>query len=158
MPCALVVPPQAFPVARSDGRVLEDVVMRADDDRRGILLDHLPPPPEGFSTNYPARVSAERAAPDLLCRLVDVAHHEEEEVADAERVMLPGAVDRKRSAARIDAREPGVLAGRIDPLAPPPGLRFVESTAVVVAGEVIDLLAAMPLERGELPHHFLSFR
>src|SRR5436190_2489853 len=71
--------------------------------------------------------------------------------------MLPGSCDGIGALRRIDFGELGVLAGGIDPFAPPPGLRFVEPASVVIARQVVDLLASMSLERAELPDNLQPF-
>ena len=123
---------------------------------RAIRLDHVLPPAERIATDGTAGISTERSTPDFLRRFVDVAHHEKEQVADPEGITLPRPFDWKGALARVHAGELCVLSGRIDPLAPPPGLRLIEAAAVVIAGEIVDLFAAMPLQHGELTDDLLS--
>src|SRR5207342_2199189 len=96
-------------------------------------------------------------ATDFLRRFVDVAHHQEEQVADPEGIAFPRPFDWKGALARIHAGELGVLARGIDPLAPPPGLRLIQAAAVMISGEIVDLLAAMPPEHLELTDDLLAF-
>jgi hypothetical protein len=82
----------------------------------------------------PPGIPTERPATDFLRRFVDVAHHQEEQVADPERIAFPGAFDRN---GRLLASTPenSVCSPRgIQPLAPPPGLRLIEAAAVMIAG------------------------
>src|SRR5262245_42245953 len=70
----------------------------------------------GTSRRYDAtRIAAEWAAPDFRCRLVDVAHHQEQHVPDSKRVALPRPLDGIRPPASIHSRERSVFAGRVDP-------------------------------------------
>src|SRR4030095_1713798 len=85
-PCAVLVATHALPVTGCNRGVLEHVVMCADDDRGGVFRHGILPPAEGIAAHYTARIAAEGAAPDLLRRFVDVAHHQEQQVADPERV------------------------------------------------------------------------
>src|SRR5215471_5434611 len=58
LPGSVFIALHTLPLARGYGGVLEDVVMCADNDRRGILVDHSFPPSERFSANYAAGISA----------------------------------------------------------------------------------------------------
>src|SRR5882757_8809025 len=118
--------------------------MRTDDDRRGVLLHILLPPPERLAAHHAARVPTERTAADLLRRFVDVAHHQEKKISNPKRVPLPGSYEWKRPLCGIHFGEFGVLARGIDPFPPPPGVRFIETATVVIARKIVDLFATMP--------------
>ena len=87
------------------------------------------------------------------------SHHQEADIADLESVALPGAVDRIRPLLRIDPRGLRVLPGRVAPFAKPPVrlLALVRGVpvgrGVVVAGDIVDLLAAMFFQDRILAHH-----
>src|SRR5262249_39736677 len=119
--------------------------MSADDDRRTVFLDHPFPPPKRVAAHDTAGIPAERAAPDFLCRFVNVTHHQEEKISGPKGVVFPGPVDWKGPLRCVDAREFSVFAGRINPFAPPPGLRFIETTAVMITPQVVDFLAMVLL-------------
>ena len=59
--------------------------------------------------------------------------------------------DRERTFSGINMGERGVLAGGINPFSAPPSLWFIEAVAVVIAGQVVDLLAAVLFQHTELP-------
>jgi hypothetical protein len=40
-------------------------------------------------SNHAGRISAERSTPDLLRWLVDIAHHQEQQISGAKRISLP---------------------------------------------------------------------
>src|SRR5713101_8388029 len=101
-------------------------MMCADDDRRGILIDHSLPPAEGFAAHHATGISAKRPSSYFLRGLVDVAHHQEKQIARAKRIALPGTVDWKRPLRRLHMRELGVFARGVNPLAPPPCLGLIE--------------------------------
>src|SRR5262245_19425880 len=128
-----------------------------NDDLVAVGFDHSFPPLERLAADHPTRIAAQRAAADLLRWFIDVAHHQEQQVADAERVPLPGAFNRVATAARVDSRVARVLPRRINPFAPPPVLRLVEAAAVMVAADAVDILAAAPAQRAELAYDLLSF-
>src|SRR5215467_1435405 len=77
---------------------------------------------------------------------------------DLEGVALPGAVDRVRTLVRIDARGLPVLSDRVAPFAEPPVglLALVRGVSmrrgVVVAGDIVDLLAAIFFQHRILTH------
>jgi hypothetical protein len=103
------------------------------------------------------RIASPRASPYRRAAVIAVAHHQEQQVAGAKGVSLPRAGDRIRPAAGIDTGEFGMLARRIDPLAEPAHRRLARPAGVVVAGDVIELLAAMLLGRRVLPDDLSSF-
>src|ERR1051326_4028854 len=117
--------------------------MRREYDRAWVLLDHPLPPTECLPTDHASRVSAPRPTPGPLRGLVDVTHHQEEQVANAKGVALPRAFDRESALAGVDVRGLSVLAGWIYPFSEPPCLRFVESISVVVPRNVVDVFAPM---------------
>src|SRR5713101_2833207 len=133
-------------------------MMCADADRGPILLDHSLPPSKSLATHDAARVSAERTATDFLRRFVDVTHHQEQNIPDSKRVPLPGSLYWKRSLVRIDMRGLRVFARGVNPCAPPPSLRFTATAPVVIARQIVDLLATMVLEHTELPDDLRPFR
>src|SRR5262249_345208 len=125
------------------------------------------PPSSGISHSISAtmlasgmrpRTSAARPPATRIGQVIAVAHHQEADIADLEGVALPGAVDRVRTLARIDARGLRVLPGRVAPFAEPPvGLlarvrRVSMRRGVVVAGDIVDLLAAMFFQHRILTH------
>ncbi len=148
----------AFPLARGDRGVLEHVMMRGNDDGRAVLLDHALPPAERLAAHHAAGVSAKCASTDFLGRFVDVAHHQEKEIADSERISLPSPLDWKWTLRRVNMRKLSVFTGGVDPFAPPPGLRFIEATPVVIARQIVDVLTAVLLQYAELPDDLLAFR
>src|SRR5574338_1384178 len=131
--------------------------MRRNDDRVRVLLDHALPPSEGLPADHTSRVSPPRAAPRALCRLVDVTHHQEQQVANAKRVALPRAFDGKPAFAHVDARRLRVLAGRVNPLPEPPSLGFVESISVVIPRDVVDVFTTMLFQHRILADDLLTF-
>ena len=106
----------------------------------------------------PGRGAAGRPSPDRIGQIVAVAHHQEADIADLESVALPGAVDRIRPLLRIDPRGLRVLPDRVAPFAEPPVglLALVRGVSmrrgVVVAGDIVDLLAAMFFQHRILTH------
>jgi len=52
---------------------------------------------------------------------------------------------------RGNMRKLRVFARRVDPFAPPPGLRLIEATSIVVARQIVDLLATVLVQRAKLP-------
>src|SRR5258708_18750937 len=55
-------------------------------------------------------------------------------------------------------RERGVQTGGVDQFARPPGVRFVEATAVVISGQIVNLLATVFPQRTKLPDDLSPFR
>jgi hypothetical protein len=84
---------------------------------------------------------------------VAVAHHETEEVSDPERIALPGALNWIGAFGGIDSGERRVLAQRVHPLLPPPGIRFIQPTAVMIATDIVDRFPLVLGEGLELAHH-----
>jgi hypothetical protein len=123
-----------------------------------IFLNHSPPPAEGLPSYHAARITAERSATDFLGRFIYIAHHQEQQVARAEGITFPCSLDWKRSLASINVRELAVLARRVNPFSPPPGLWLIETAAVVITAYVVDLRTTMPLQNAELPHDLFAFR
>src|SRR5262245_11508617 len=149
----------AFIVARSDRRFPQHVVGAGDDDLVARRLDVLLPPFEGLGHDGAGRrCTAVRLAPDGIRQIVAVAHHQEAGVADLERVALPGPVDRVRPPCRLDVSGLCVLAHGIGPFAEPPvrllplARRRTMGRGIVIAGDVVDLLAAMMFEDRVLAH------
>src|SRR5215470_17102496 len=103
--------------------------------------------------------AGEAPPPDRIGQVIAVAHHQEADIADLEGVALPGAVDRVRTLVRIDARGLRVLPDWVAPFAEPPvGLLALAGgvsirRGVVVAGDIVDLLAAMFFQHRILTHH-----
>ena len=56
--------------------------MRSDGDPGAILLDYAFPPAKRLAADDAAGISNKRPATDFLRRFVDIAHHQEEQVAD----------------------------------------------------------------------------
>src|SRR5262249_9187824 len=52
----------------------------------------------------------------------------------------------------------GVLAGGIDPFAPPPLLRFIKTAAIVIPRQVVDVFATVLLQYAELADDLRAFR
>lgn len=162
LPLSVAVLAHPFPGAAGDGGVLEHVVVGGDDDGIGVGLDLLLPPAEGRAGDNAAGVAAhlavEVATAEFLRRLVDVAHHQEEEVADAEAVAFPGAVDGVGAARGVDAGERCVVPFRVEPLAPPGVLHgFTGAAAVMVAAEGVDRLTWVVFEGLKLADNLTSF-
>src|SRR5262249_37934844 len=131
--------------------------MCGDNDRSGAFSDHSLPPSESASADYTAGISTERASPDFLCGFVDVGHHKKEEIPGPKGIAFPGSLDRKPPPSPVDVRGLGMFARRVQPFAPPPLLRFIQAVPVVIATQIMDVLAIMPLETGELADNRLAF-
>jgi hypothetical protein len=83
--------------------------------------------------------------------LVAVAH-QAEQVPDPEGIALPGTLNRVGALGGIDPRERCVLAQWVHPLLPPPGVGFIQPTAVVVTTHIVDLFPLVVGEGTELAH------
>src|SRR6267142_1931550 len=57
-PVSIFIPSHPFPLAGCDGRIFQDIVMHADDDRLRIGLYHSLPPGECLSTHDATRIAA----------------------------------------------------------------------------------------------------
>jgi hypothetical protein len=114
--------------------------------------DHLPPPFERLCCYDSRRIAAQIATANRLRRFVDITHQQEQNVADRERVTLPGPLDLIATLGAVHSGDIAVFPGRVDPLAPPPGLRLRQPAAIVIATDVVDVLAAVTLHCAQLPH------
>src|SRR6266702_3375983 len=105
MDAAVGIARDALEVARSHRRLAQHVMMAADHDLVACGLHLLLPPGERLAGDGAGRrAPAGDPAADRVGQVVAVAHHQEADVADLERVALPGALDRVGTLRRIDAR------------------------------------------------------
>jgi hypothetical protein len=88
-------------------------MMHGDDDGVRVGLDLSLPPVECLAGHHAARIAAEVASADGLRGFVDVAHHQEQQVADTEAVAFPGPFDREGAFVVMHAGVPGVGARRV---------------------------------------------
>lgn len=130
--------------------------MHRDDDRITVLFNHVRPPLERLQGDHATGVAAERAAAHRLRRLVAVAEHQEQQVAHPERVPFPGPAHGIRTGIGVHAGVHRVRAQRIDPLLPPPGIRFGKPTAIMVSAHRVHIFAPVLTHRGELPADLAS--
>src|ERR1700730_10417935 len=153
----------AFIVARSHRRLPQHMMMAGYDDFAGGRFDLGFPPSKCFGRDAARRGrAAARPASHRIRQVVAVAHHQEPNVPDLERITLPGAVDRIRSLGGIDARRFRMLADRIGPFAKPP-IRLLaltggrpERRGVVIAGNIVDLFAPVLLQHRVLTDDLAS--
>src|SRR5215471_8412890 len=157
---AVRIAAHALVIAGADRGLAQHVVRAGDDDLALAGAFHMRRPPrEGLGHDRArGRGAAVRPSPDRIGQVIAVAHHQEADIADLEGVALPGAVDRVRTLVRINARSLRVLPDRVAPFAEPPVglLALVRGVSirrgVVVAGDIVDLLAAMFFEHRILTH------
>src|ERR1700686_3126842 len=147
----------ALEIAGSDRGLPQHVMVAGHDDvvvRRFDL--GLPPCKRLLGDGAGRGRAAGWLAPDRVGQVVAVTRHQEADVSNLERVALPGSGDRIGPLGVIDSRGGGMLAERIGPFAKPPigflalAGRRTERRGVMIAGDVVDLLAAVLLQYGIL--------
>jgi hypothetical protein len=82
-PFSIFIFPHPLPFSGSHGCILENIMMHGDNDRIGIGFDHLLPPCKGFPAHNTTGIAAKGSAADLLGRFIAIAHHQEQDIADA---------------------------------------------------------------------------
>src|SRR6516225_4930831 len=122
-------------------------------------LDLTLPPRKSFGGHRASRRSAAAGlAADRVWQVITITHHQHTDVAELEGVTLPGAVDRIRTLGIVDKGCLGMLPERIGPFAEPP-VRLLAlarwdavGRCVMIARNIINLLASMLLQNGVLPN------
>ncbi len=88
---AVVAAVAAFVETARHRRFLDHVVVGCNDYLVGVATYFFCPPLERFFGNRAGRVAAKLAAPDRRATVVAVGEHQEQDVADLERVVFPCA-------------------------------------------------------------------
>ena len=141
----------AFPVTGCDGRVLQQVVMRRNDDLILVVaFDLVDPPVEGFALDHSTGISAQFTPAYGLRRFVYITHHQETNIADFEKVPFKRSGRWETESCRLDARDFRMLAHRVDPAAEPHRFRFIWRIPVVIAADGVNIFAAMLFQSAEL--------
>jgi hypothetical protein len=96
------------------------------------------PPAKGITADHSSRIAAQVATADGLGRFVDIAHHQEQNIAYPKGVPLPRTLDLAGPFLWVHTGEFGVRTHWIDPFLPPPRGWFVEAASVMIAAYAID--------------------
>src|SRR6516165_10926780 len=117
------------------------------------------PPLKGFGGHRASRRSAAAGlAADRVWQVITITNHQHADVAELEGVTFPSAVDRIGPLSIVHEGCLGMLTERIGPFAEPP-VRLLALArwdavrrCVVIARNIINLLASMLLQNGVLPN------
>jgi hypothetical protein len=93
-PIAACIFSHPFPLAGGNCGVLQHIMVGGDDDGICMAFNQLCPPLKGLTGNHHSRISPEIAATDGLRGLIDITHHQEQDVADTKGVSFPGPMSR----------------------------------------------------------------
>lgn len=141
---------ESFPRTRGNSGLPQHTMVAGKDYRIAVFLHHFDPPFEGFSSGCASGTATALSPGDRASAVVPVAHNEEENIASTEGVSFPDPLDGKWSAGRVYSGELALLPQRVNPPTEPPLTGFVWATCVVIAGEILDVLAVVLSERSKL--------